>query len=225
MCVCYCITCGINQLKRPISYIFQVKERDTLKTLLRHHFAVLAIATLGTISTLSPAITATFGQQEVDQNKFIAIAVPRGDGSAHQLLILEQIALRKPCWKESSTSSITLKLLLLNFDFTGICGRSTDSNGYSIRMAGQDLGLQYSLSIVKRDGDLVLIGTSNTARNAPAIAIGRTHSISSSFSKIILEPGWRFTKRTFNSKTLGHVYLTSDLAPPATANPTASFVR
>jgi len=120
---------------------------------------VLAIATLGTITTLSPAITATF-EQEVDQNKFIAIAVPRGDGSAHQLLILEQIALRKPCWKESSTSSITLKLPSLNFDFTGIC--STDSNGYSIRMAGQDLGLQYSLSIVKRDGDLVLIGTSNT---------------------------------------------------------------
>jgi len=36
--------------------------------------------TLGTITTLSPAITATFDQQEVDQNKFIAIAVPRGDG-------------------------------------------------------------------------------------------------------------------------------------------------
>jgi len=71
-------------------------------------------------------------------------------------------------------------------------------------MAGQDLGLQYSLSIVKRDGDLVLIGTSNTARNA--IAIGRTHSISSSFSRSF----WSrlaVYQRTFNSKTLGHVYL------------------
>jgi len=46
-------------------------------------------------------------------------------------------------------------------------------------------------------------------RNAPAIAIGRP-SISS-FSKIILEPVG--LQRTFNSKTLGHVYL-SDLAPP-----------
>lgn len=81
-------------------------------------------------------------------------------------------------------------------------------------MKGQDLCLRYSLSVVRRDGDLVLIGTSNTARNAPVIEIGRTHGISSGFSKIVLEPGWRFTKRTFNSKTLGHVYLTSDLAAP-----------
>lgn len=190
-----------------------------MKTLLWHR--LVATATLGIISTLSPAIAATFDQQEVDQNKFIAIAAPRGS-SSHQLLILEQIALHKACWKESGTSSITLELLLLNFDFTGICGRSTDSNGYSIRMAGQDLGLQYSLSIVRRNGDLLLVGTFNTARNAPAIVIGRTHGMNSGFSKIVLEPGWRFSKRTFDGKKLGHVYLTSDLAAPATATPTSA---
>jgi hypothetical protein len=58
-----------------------------LKTLLRHSFAGLVTATLGTISALSPAIAATFDQQEVDQNKFIAIAAPRG-GSGHQLRYL-----------------------------------------------------------------------------------------------------------------------------------------
>lgn len=184
---------------------------DTLNSLLRHRFAVLATATLGIISTLGSAIATEFEQQEVDQNKFIAIAAPRV-GSTPQLIVLEQIASDKACWKESGTNPITVEPLLLNFDFTGICGRSTDSNGYSIRMKGQDLALLYSLSIVRRNGSLVLIGTSNTDQNAPAIVIGRTHGISSGLTKLILEPGWRLTKRTFNGQTLGHVYLTNDLA-------------
>ncbi len=190
---------------------FRCIVTDTLKTLLRHRFAVLATATLGTIIALSPAIATTFEQQEVDQNKFIALAVPRV-GSTPQLIVLEQIASDKACWKESGTDPVTVEPLLLNFDFTGICGRSTDSNGYSIRLAGQDLALLYSLSIVRRNGSLVLIGTSNTERNASAIVIGRTHGISSGLSKIVLMPGWRFTKRTFDGQTLDHVYLTNDLA-------------
>ncbi len=177
---------------------------------MRSHILLLATATLGIIGALSPAIPATFNQQEVDQNKFIAIAAPIG-GSNHKLLILEQIASDKACWKESGTSPITVEPELLSFDFTGICGRSTDSNGYSIRMAGQDLGMQYSLRLVRQDGELVLIGTSNSDQNAPAIKIGRTRGISDDFRKIILEPGWRFTKRTFDGKILGHVYLTNDL--------------
>lgn len=184
---------------------------DTLKTLKRYRFAILATATAGTISALSPARASTFEQQEVDQSKFIALAVSRV-GSTPQLIVLEQIASNKACWKESGSNPVNVEPLLLNFDFTGICGRSTDSNGYSIRMANQDLALFYSLSIVRRDGQLVLIGTSNTNRNAPAIVIGRTHGISSGVNKIVMEPGWRFTKRTFNGQSLDHVYLTNDKA-------------
>lgn len=184
---------------------------DTFKTLKRHLFAVFAIATLGTISALSPVHATTFEQQEVDQSKFIAIAVPRV-GSTPQLIVLEQIASHKACWKESGSHPVDVEPLLLKFDFMGICGRSTDSNGYSIRMANQDLALLYSLSIVKRDGQLVLIGKTNTNRNAPVMVIGRTHGISSGITKIVMEPGWRFTKRTFNGQTLDHVYLTNDKA-------------
>lgn len=185
-----------------------------LKTSLRLGAALLATATLGTISGLSPAIPATFGQQEVDQDKFIAIAAPLGS-SDYQLLILEQISDKQACWSEVGTNPVIVEPLLLKFDFTGICGRSTDSNGYSLRMADQDIGLYYRLSIVKRDGDLVLVGISNNDRKAPPIEIGRTNGIQSSFSKIILEPGWQFTKRTLGDKLLGHVYLSSNLTPPA----------
>lgn len=183
-----------------------------MKTALRLQVAMLAAA-FGTISALSHAIAATFGQKEVEQEKFIAIAAPRGS-SDYQLLIVEQLSDKQACWSESGTNPIVVEPLLLKFDFTGICGRSTDSNGYSIRMADQDLGLQYRLSIVKRDGDLVLVGVSDKDPKAPPIEIGRTNGISSGFSKIVLQPDWRFTKRTFNDKVLGHVYLSSNLTPP-----------
>ncbi|MBW4638203.1 MAG: DUF3747 domain-containing protein [Gloeocapsa sp. UFS-A4-WI-NPMV-4B04] len=171
-------------------------------------------AVLGTISASSPVIAATFGQEEVEQHKFVAVAAPLESGE-YQLLILEQQSDKQACWSESGTNPVVVEPLLLQFDFTGICGRSTDSNGYSIRMADTDIGLYYRLSIIKRDEQLVLIGISNRDRQAPPIEIGRTHDINSGFAKILLEPGWQFTKRTFQGKTLGHVYLSSSLTPPA----------
>lgn len=174
----------------------------------------LTAAAIGTISVFSPANAATFSQKEVEQDKFIAIAAPLGSND-YQLLILEQQSDKQACWNESGTNPVVIEPLLLKFDFTGICGRSIDSNGYSIRMADQDLGLHYRLSIIKRNSELVLVGISNRDRHTPVIEIGRTHGIYPGFSKIILEPGWQFTKRTFESKVLGHVYLSSSLAPPA----------
>jgi Protein of unknown function (DUF3747) len=99
---------------------------------------------------------------------------------------------------------------LLQFDFTGICGRSTDSNGYSMRMGGQDWGLNYDLRILQRDRDLVLVGVPLRGEG-PSIELGRTNGITSGFVKIALNPGWRFTKRSYEGQTLGHVYLTHDL--------------
>ncbi len=173
--------------------------------------AALASITLGAIGAMSLAAAGTFGQQEVEQNKFIAIAVPRV-GSTPQLVILEQISDSQPCWKESGTTPVTVEPLLLKFDFTGICRRSTDTNGYSIRMADQDMGLLYKLKLVRDNDELVLVGISNTDPNAAVVKIGKTHGISPGLTKIVLEPGWRFTKRTSNGQTLGHVYLTSDSA-------------
>jgi hypothetical protein len=40
--------------------------------------------------------------------------------------------------------------------------------------------------------------------------IGRTNGITTDFSKINLDPGWRFTKRTCDGRTLAHVCLTYD---------------
>lgn len=171
---------------------------------------VVALATLAlTLTAIKPAAAALFSKADLDPSKLILVASPYGN-NAHQLVIVEQVSNSRACWSESGSSPTTVEPLLTNFDFTGICGRSTDANGYSIRMGDQDLGLQYSLRVVQRDGDLLLLGVPTIARNAPEIQIGRAGGVTNGFAKLSLNPGWRLTRRVYNNQPLGHFYLTND---------------
>ena len=170
-------------------------------------FATIAAAT--TLVAGSSFSASQFGQKEVDQSQFEAIASPYQAGKAHQLLVVEQVTNARPCWNETGAAPTLIEPLLLQFDFTGICGRSTDANGYSIRMNGEDLGLKYSLRVLRRDNDLVLVGAPRD-RGGQEIMVGHTNGVTTDFAKITLDPGWRFTKRTLGDRTLGHVYLTYD---------------
>lgn len=176
--------------------------------------AVLATASFFTVGTFNPTTAGTFDAAEVNSNNFIVIAAPYGNNQ-RQLLIVEQISNKRPCWSESGNSPVSVEPLLLNFDFTGICGRSNDSNGFSIRMNGEDLGLDYILRVVERNGDHILVGSKRTDFTAPEIEIGRTGGVANGFEKITLNPGWRLTRRTYQGKPLGHIYITSDSALPA----------
>lgn len=175
-----------------------------MKRLLRS-FTTLAAVALGAFSMPDLAISATFGQQEVDQSRFVAFS-SRGI-TTRQLIIIEQITDTRACWSEVGRSPTLIDPLLLNFDFSGICRRSTDRNGYSIRVNGQDLGLAYTLRVLPRETELVLVGIPNN-RDNPTLEIGRTDGLTNDFAKIALAPGWRFTRRTFGDQVLGHVYLT-----------------
>lgn len=175
---------------------------------------VLTTAFLLTVGATNSLKAGTFDSQEVNSDNFIAVAAPFGDDK-YQLLIIEQRSNQRACWQEQGSNPAIVDPLLLNFDFTGICGRSTDSNGYSIRMEGQDLGLDYLLRIVERNGELVLVGTNRMNRQAPKVEIGTTQGLSNgNFLKIQLNPGWRFTRRAYQGRELGHIYLTSDTAAP-----------
>ena len=189
---------------------------------MKHHLNHITAALAGMIlSMLSPNLAQaySFGQKEVDQSKFIAIAVPFSEGKQYNLIILEQISATQTCWREKTHQPGVIDPLLLKFDFTGLCGRNTDSNGYSIRQAGLDLALDYRLSIVKRGGQLILMGYPVKNPTAPKLTIGRTQSVMPGFLKIDLAPGWRFSKRTYNSKTLGHIYFTHDHKTDTIASP------
>jgi len=159
---------------------------------------------------LSGPLGATdFGEREMTQSQFVAIARPYGQNK-YDLLILYQIPGQRPCWSEKGEKPTTIDPLLLNFDFTGICERSTDSNGYSIRIDHQDYGLDYLLRIVERNGELLLIGTPRQAKGHGERIIGRTYGLTSGLLKISLNPGWQFSKRTYQGQVLNHVYLTGD---------------
>ena len=90
--------------------------------------AVLSTASFVSFSAWSPTTAATFDNIEVSADKFVAVAAPYGDNKS-QLLIVEQVSSKRPCWSESGSNPVQVEPLLLNLDFTGICDRKTDSNG------------------------------------------------------------------------------------------------
>ncbi|ACK68512.1 conserved hypothetical protein [Gloeothece citriformis PCC 7424] len=180
-----------------------------MKLALFSRFVVLVSAILTQLIPFNFVRAATFEQQEVDQSLFIAIARPYGNGQ-YDLLILYQIPQQRQCWREEGDKVVKVDPLLLNFDFSGSCERSTDSNGYSVRIDGEDYGLNYLLRIVERNGELFLVATNRTKPSEPELIIGRTYGITDGFLKVYLNPGWKFTKRSYQGKVLGHVYLTGD---------------
>ncbi|MBC1195440.1 DUF3747 domain-containing protein [Microcystis aeruginosa BLCCF158] len=168
----------------------------------------LLFSLLGGCLLTAPSQATLFEQREVNQEDFIAIARPYGNGK-YDLLILQQIPGKRQCWAVNGTEPTIVQPLLLDFDFTGSCERATDSNGYSLRIQGKDYGLEYLLRIVQRNGELVLVGTPRNPRQSEVI-VGRTKGLGTGLIQIYLIDGWRFTKRSLAGQNLSHIYLTAD---------------
>jgi hypothetical protein len=146
-----------------------------------------------------------FTSQQINQKGVVAIARPYGEGK-YDLLVIEQVQGKKQCWQEKGRNPVIIDPLLLKFDFAGICRRATDSNGYSVRINGEDFGLEYLLRVVPSKSELCLVATPRSLP-LPSIVIGRTNGLKGlSFLKIALEPGWQITKRVYGGKVLGHFY-------------------
>ena len=173
---------------------------------------ITALLSIGLALGAGQAQAATFDQKDIDPSKVVAVAVPLAQGERYNLLILEQLSSKRLCWQDSAAAPGSVEPLLLQFDFTDICGRSTDSNGYSIRIAGEDKGIDYRLSILKQGDHLKLVGLPNRPTSGPILEIAQTESAAPGFLKLALNPEWRFARRTYQGKVLGHVYLTRNTA-------------
>ncbi|MEM9816981.1 MAG: DUF3747 domain-containing protein [Cyanobacteria bacterium P01_D01_bin.6] len=199
-----------------------------LTSSIRVKAATLAIAAIGLISGSSAALAQEFGKTEINQESVVPVAAQGSGFIPFRLFIYEQVSDERQCWSESGTGPIAVDPLLLNFDFTGICSRAADTNGYSVRVNDEDLGSRFNLRIVETDdGNVLLRAVSNTEGS---FTIGSTGGTSDTgFTRIILAPGWRLTKRTFEDRVQGHFYFTNDLTlaqvladgdTPVVVNPT-----
>ncbi|MEM7797293.1 MAG: DUF3747 domain-containing protein [Cyanobacteria bacterium P01_C01_bin.118] len=207
-----------------------------MKSLLRQltTFSAVAVTSGAAVMLPSAAMAAQFGQQPIASDRVVAAAEPVSNGRFYKLLIIEQVSSVRRCWQEQGSNPTTINPLLLTFDFTGICGRSSDSNGYSVRIGGEDLGSRYRLQVEKRGDVLVLVAApSPLQRGLPKLELGRSNGIANDFVKIELDAGWTMTRRVYNGQTLGHTYLTNNQSldtvlasvgasptPPATPAPT-----
>ncbi len=162
------------------------------------------------VSTRS-AIAQNYGQQPISAERAVAIAEPVANGRFYRLLILEQLTDQRACFAERSGSPTVVEPLLLNFDFSGICGRRSDSNGYSISIGNEDMSRRYRLEVTRRGDNLVLVALPGSLpgqnTDLPALEIARSNGVANDFVKLTLDPGWQMSRRTLNGSAQGHVYL------------------
>ena len=168
-------------------------------------------------ATVATGLTSTvhaqgslFTTAEVDETKFVLVAAPIGSGERSQLNIYEQRTSARPCYAVSGSAPAVVDPLLATFDFTGICNRYIDGNGYSLRIGGDDLGTRYRLSVIKSANDVQLMAVPTRNPSEPTLLVARAGGFGNNFVQLKLEPGWKLMRRQYGKRTLGHLYVYRD---------------
>jgi hypothetical protein len=145
-----------------------------------------------------------FASRPVDASRFAVLARPVGE-SEWNLLVLEQLASAPRCWTALEDGLIDPSLN--RFDYTGVCSRYLDSNGYSLRIGEQDLATSYRLRLQQQGRVLLLQALSP---NEPTVlVVGRAEvprRDRDAFVAIQLDPGWELQRRSFGEQSLNHLY-------------------
>ncbi|TVS07554.1 MAG: DUF3747 domain-containing protein [Cyanobium sp. PLM2.Bin73] len=148
-----------------------------------------------------------FQTAELNPANFAVVAAPIGNGERAQLNIYEQLNDRRACFAVNGSQPAVVEPLLATFDFTGICSRYLDANGYSLRIGDTDLAPGYRLSVVRFNDDNLLLAVPTRSGIGPEMVVARTNGPGTDYLKLVLEPGWQLKRRAYNGRNLGHVYL------------------
>jgi hypothetical protein len=207
----------------PVASLFVVLSSPRLRHASRAAGLFLATALALPLGTEPSKAQALFGAGELDPSRFLLVAAPIGSsGERFQLNIYEQIRPTRPCFAVGEGKPAAVNPLLITFDFTGICGRFIDANGYSLRIGGSDLATSYRLSVVKGGRDLLLVARPTKSSSQGDLVVARAGGMASGFVKLELEPGWRLKRRQFGGRSLGHVYVYNDAWPGSSPSQTAA---
>ena len=176
-------------------------------------FAVFTAAVASGLPQVAKAQGSVFTAADVDESQFVMVSAPIGKSARSQLNIYEQRTSARPCFAVSGASPAVVDPLLASFDFTGICNRYIDGNGYSLRIGGDDLGTHYRLSVVKSGADIELLAVPTRDAYRPTMVVARSGGPGNGFLKLNLEPGWKLMRRQYGKRTLGHLYVYRDGMP------------
>jgi len=173
----------------------------------RTYRRAVAVSAAGALSLMVPAGLAArgvFDSKPLRQERFAVLAQPVGR-SDWKLLVLEQIKQRPLCW--TARPDGLMDPTLNTFNFAGICSRYLDSNGYSLRSGGEDLGTRYRLSL-RQNGSTLELQAGHGGSTTP-VTIGRAVIPArdrNGFVRLRLDDGWRLERRVYRGRTLSHVY-------------------
>ena len=179
--------------------------------------ALLPLAGLALVAAGPVRAQSLFGAADLNQSRFVIVSAPIGDGSRAQLNIYEQRSDVRPCFSVQGANPGQVTPLLATFDFTGICNRYIDANGYSVRIGGTDLATVYRLSVVRQNGDMQLLAIPTKSGAGPEMVVARAGGQAPGFLLLVPEPGWKLMRRSFGGRALGHVYVYSDSWPAGSA--------
>ena len=145
-----------------------------------------------------------FESAAVPQKHFAVLAQPIGR-TQWKLLVLEQIKTQPRCWRARQDGLVEPSLN--RFNFSGICKRYLDSNGYSLRSGGQDLGTRFRFRL-KRSGTSLKLEALDPQQRAPLL-VGQARISTrdpNGFVALRLEPGWALERRVYQGRPLNHLY-------------------
>ncbi|MFM7170686.1 MAG: DUF3747 domain-containing protein [Cyanobium sp.] len=175
----------------------------------------LALATLALVAGLSPTPSllprvwaeALFSSAPVAASSFAVLARPVGDDDWN-LVVLEQLRARPFCWTPRPDGLVDPTLN--RFNYTGICGRFIDSNGFSLRIQDTDLSHAYRLRLEQKGNEIQLFASSPS--QATELLVGRgtvPRRDRDLFVALQLEPGWTLRRRVFGDRSLNHIYFSN----------------
>lgn len=154
-----------------------------------------------------------FAAQPLQENRFAILGRPVGSED-WSLLVLEQLAAAPRCWTARPDGLVDPSLN--RFNFTGVCNRYIDSNGYSLRIGEQDLASSYRLKLVQVGEELRLQASS--VSNPTDLLVGRGRvpmRDRDGFVQLTLEPGWTLQRRTYQGRALSHLYFANGDSLPS----------
>ena len=165
-------------------------------------WAGLALLSAGLVG--SQAAAGVFQSQPLEQERMAVLGQPVGS-QGWKLLVLEQLKPAPKCWEERRDGLIDPALN--RFNFSGICSRYLDSNGYSLRVGDDDVSPRYRLRLESQGNTLVLLAMSGS--HPTELVVGRGAiplRDRSGFVALKLEPGWQLERRMYGERSLSHVY-------------------